>query len=196
MNKFVTNADEIILAMNPVVCETPSSPIKEICNGAEQSSHVLGLKADHVKDSLVSSRGVDHPFDKAITQRTVLSFVSSVFELIGLVAPDTVTARLLLKDIRKIIGQSWDNQISEDIRKMFREWHSDIPQLGQLTISRCFFLRPVDQIELHMIRNSSQDAFCAVGFLRARLSSLHKTQISFSMVKLASSWWKLYLYLS
>ena len=187
MNKFVTNADEIILAMNPVVCETPSSPIKEICNGAEQSSHVLGLKADHVKDSLVSSRGVDHHFDKAITQRTVLSFVSSVFEPIGLVATDTVTARLLLKDIRKIIGQSWDNQISEDIRKMFREWHSDIPQLGQLTIPRCFFLRPVDQIELHMIRNSSQDAFCAVGFLRARLSSLHKTQISFSMVKLASS---------
>ena len=35
------------------------------------------------------------------------------------------------------------------------------------------------QVELHMFGDSSQDVFCAVGFLRARLSSSHKTQISF-----------------
>ena len=78
LTKFVSNADEITSAMNPEESETSSSPIKEICNGAEQSTHVLGLKWDHVKDTLVVSRGVDRPLDKAITQRTVLSFVSSV----------------------------------------------------------------------------------------------------------------------
>ena len=97
--KFVSNADEITSAVNPEDCETSSSPIKEICNGAEQSSNVLGLKWDHVKDTLVVSRGDDRPLDKAITQRTILSFVSSVFDHVGLVAPCTVTARLLLKDI-------------------------------------------------------------------------------------------------
>ena len=106
LNKFVSNADEITSAMNPKESETSSSPIKEICNGAEQPSHVLGLKWDHVKDTLVVSRGVDSPLDKAITQRTVLSFVSSVFDPVGLVAPYTVRARLLLKDIWKISGQS------------------------------------------------------------------------------------------
>ena len=30
-----------------------------------------------------------------------------------------------------------------------------------------------------MFGDSSKEVFCAVGFLRARLSSLHKTQISF-----------------
>ena len=39
LTKFVSNADEITSAMNPEDCETSSSPIKEICNGAEQSSH-------------------------------------------------------------------------------------------------------------------------------------------------------------
>ena len=99
MTKFVSNADEITLAMNPEESETSSSPIKEIFNGAEQSSQVLGLKWDHVKDTLVVSRIVDRPLDKAITQRTVLSFVSSVFDPVGLVAPYTVRASLLLKDI-------------------------------------------------------------------------------------------------
>ena len=41
----------------------------------------------------------------------------------------------------------------------------------------------MDQIELHMFGDSSQAVFCAVGFLRARLSSSHKTQISFNFGK-------------
>ena len=138
LTKFVSNADEITSTMNPEDCETSSSPIKEICNGAEQSSHVLGLTWDHVKDTLVVSRGVDRPLDKAITQRTVLSFVSSVFDPVGLVAPYAVRARLLLKDIWKISCQSWDDELPEDIRDKFLEWHSGLHLLGQLTIPRCF----------------------------------------------------------
>ena len=116
LTKFVSNADEITSAINPEESETSSSPIMEICNGAEQSSHVLGLKWDHVKDTLVVSRDVDRPLDKAITQRTILSFVSSVFDPVGIVAPYTVRARLLLKNIWKISGQSWDDELPEDIR--------------------------------------------------------------------------------
>ena len=72
-----------------------------------------------MKDALVVSRGVDRPLDKAITQRTVLSFVSSVFDPVGLKAPYTVRTRLLLKDIWKISGQSWDDEFLEDIRDKF-----------------------------------------------------------------------------
>ena len=86
LSNFVSNADESTSAMNPEGCKTSSSPIKEYCDSAEQSSHVLGLKWDHVKDTLVVSRGVDRRLDKALTQRTVLSFVSSAFEPVGLVA--------------------------------------------------------------------------------------------------------------
>ena len=165
--------------MNPEDCDTASSHIKEIYNGAEQSSHVLGLKWDHVKDTLVVSRGLDCPLDKAITRQTVLSFVSSVFDPVWLVAPYTVRIRLLLKNIWKIRGQSWDDELLEDMRDKFLEWNSGLPLLGQLTIPRCYFTKPVDQIELHMFGDSSQDVFCAVGFLRARLSNSHKTQIYF-----------------
>ena len=179
LTKFVSTADEITSAMIPEDSETSSSPIKEICTGAEQSSHVLGLKWDHVKDTLVVSRGVNRALDKAISQQTVLSFVSSVFEPVGLIAPYTVRARLLLKDIWKIRDQSWDDELPEDIRDKFLGWHSGLPLLGQLTIPRCYFTKPVAQIELHMFLDSSQDIFCAVGFLCARLSSSHKTQVSF-----------------
>ena len=48
-----------------------------------------------MKETLVVSRGVNLPLDEAKTQQTVLSFVSSVSEPVGLVAPYTVRARLL-----------------------------------------------------------------------------------------------------
>ena len=119
LTKCGSSADEITLAMNPEHCETSSSPIKELCNSTEQSLHDLGLKWDHVKDTLVASRGVNRPLDKTITQRIVLSFVSSVLDPVGVVAPYTVRARLLLKNISKISDQSWDDELPEDMRSKF-----------------------------------------------------------------------------
>ena len=130
LTKFVCNADEIVLAMNTEDCETLSSTVKEICNGTEQSSHVLGLRWDHVKDTLVGSTGVDRPLDKAITQRTVFIFLSSVIDPVGLVVPHTVRARLLLKVTSKISGQSWDDELPENIRSKILEWPSYRPLLN------------------------------------------------------------------
>ena len=76
LNNFDSTVDEITLARSPEGSEISSSPTKESFNGAEQSSHVLDLNWDHVRDTLIVSRGVDRPLDKALTQRTVLSFVS------------------------------------------------------------------------------------------------------------------------
>ena len=104
LKKFVSNALDVTTALDPDNRESNSS-VKDICASPDQSSHVLSLKWDHLKETLVVSRGNDRPLDKAITQPTVLSFVSSVFDPIGLVAPYTVKARLLLKDIWRISGQ-------------------------------------------------------------------------------------------
>ena len=73
--KFVSNADETTSAMIPEDRKTSSPPINETCNGAEQSSHVLGHKWDHVKDTLVVSRGMDRPLDKAMSSLLCLTLL-------------------------------------------------------------------------------------------------------------------------
>ena len=103
-----------------------------------------------------------------------------MFDPVSLVAPYTVRSRLLLKENWKISGQSWDDELPEDIRIKLLEWHSGLLLLEQLKFHRCYFPGPVNQIELHKsLGDSLQDVFCANGFLRAQLSSSHKTQISF-----------------
>ena len=98
--------------------------------------HVLGLKWDHNNDTLVVSCGTSSTVTKSLAQHLVLNLVSKVFDPIGLVAPFTVDARLLLKDIWRVSGQHWDKKIPKDNVERFFEWSVELPKLARITIPR------------------------------------------------------------
>ena len=116
------------------------------------------------------SRGTNSTITKSLTQRLVLSLVSKVFEPIGLVAPFTVGARLILKDIWRVNGQCWDDELPKDTVDRFLTWFVELPRLAEVTIPRSYFSGPFQHLELHMFGDSSQDVFSAVGFLRAQVT--------------------------
>ncbi|XP_063722434.1 uncharacterized protein LOC134848854 [Symsagittifera roscoffensis] len=180
LTKFISNVPNLSSKLNPP--KTSANNSKEIITAAinpETASHVLGLKWDHVTDTLVVSRGVNRELKDSVTQPSVLSFVSSVFDPIGLVAPYTVRARLLLKDIWRLSGQQWDDPLPIELCRRFTEWHSGLPVLGQLKIPRCYFDFSVDEVELHMFGYSSLAVFCSVAFLRAQKNACSKCQLAF-----------------
>ena len=164
-----------------------STEPKVIVSCQEDSSHVLGLKWDHTNDDiLVISRGTSCAITKSLTQRLVLSLVSKVFEPIGLVAPFTVGARLLLKDIWRVTGQQWDDELPQNMVQRFLVWSADLPKLENTKIPRSYFSEPFDNIELHKFGDSSQDIFSAVAFLRARVKTTtgqEKTELAFVLGK-------------
>ena len=142
---------------------------------------MLGLKWDHSNDTLVVSRVTSSTVTKSLTQRFVLSLVSQVFDPIGLMAPFTVGARLLLKDNWRRSGQHWDEELPKDTVERFLEWSIELPKLGEIAIPRSYFSENFEHLELHMFGDSSQDVFTAVGFLRAQVntSSGPKTELAF-----------------
>ena len=109
----------------------------------------------------------------------MLNFVSSVFDPIGLIAPHAVRARLLLKEIWRIHGQQWDDELPVDIKTKFLGSHSGLPSLGKMSIKRSYFSAPVDWVGLHMFGDSSEEVFCAVAFLGARVKTSLETQVAF-----------------
>ena len=87
LTKLISNVPNLPLKLNPP--KTSENNSKEYFNAAinpETTSHALGLKWDHVTDTLVVSRGVNREGKDSVTQRSALSFASSVFDPIGLVA--------------------------------------------------------------------------------------------------------------
>ena len=81
--------------------------------------HVLGLKWNHGSDSHFVSRENKLELHTSVTQQTLLSFVSSVFDRIGSVTPYTIGARLFLKDIWRITGRQRDDPEPEALGKQF-----------------------------------------------------------------------------
>ena len=138
--------------------------VKEIPN-TEDSSHVLGLKWNHSTDTLVVSRGTKPDVKPNVTQRVVPSLVSAVYDPIGLVAPYTVKARLLLKDIWRLNGQQWDDELPPDLVTKFLAWSKELPTLNYITIPRAYFVGNIEALELHLFGDSSQEVFSAVAFL-------------------------------
>ena len=126
---------------------------------------------------------MDACVNETITQRVILSQVSSVFDPIGLIAPYTVSARLLLKEIWRLKRQQWDDELPEDISQSFFQWKEGLPVLSELAIPRGYFPSSVDSVELHVFGDSSQELFCAVAFRRGKLSRSQTTVVSFVLGK-------------
>ena len=162
-----------------------STEPKVIASSKKDSSHVLGLKWDHNNDTLVVSRATSSTVTKSLTQRLVLSLVSKIFDPIGLVAPFTVGAQLLLKDIWRVSGQLSDEELRKDFVERFLEWSVELPMLSELTIPRSYFSGKFEHLELHMFGDNSQEVFSAVEFHRAQVntSSWHQTELAFVLSK-------------
>ena len=75
--KFVSNDDQNILQDIEPNSECQPNDGKQLPT-TEKSSHVLGLKWNHVSDTLVVSRGTTPDTNRTVTQRVVLSLVSAV----------------------------------------------------------------------------------------------------------------------
>ena len=168
LNKFVSNVPSITAQIE--TDPTPATEVKEIPSG-EESSHVLGLGWNHATDTLVASRGTNPDIKPTVTQGVVLSLVSSVYNPIVLVAPYIVKARLLLKDIWRLSGQQWDDDLPSDFVTKFLDWTQELPALSDIAIARAYFQGKVDALELHTFGDSSQDVFSAVVFLRGKVIS-------------------------
>ena len=121
----------------------------------------------------------------ANTQRVVLSVVSSVYDPIGLVAPYTVKARLLLKDIWRLNGQQWDDGLPNAVGTHFLQWSRELPLLSEIAIPRSYFQETVEGLELHLFGDSSQDIFSAAAFLAGKLVSKwsETTELAFAFGK-------------
>ena len=93
--------------------------------------------------------------------------MSKVFDPIGLLVPFAVGARLLLKEIWRVRGQHWDEELTKNTVERFFEWSVEQPKLAKITIPRGYFLGTFKQLELHMVGDSSQEVLSALAFLRA-----------------------------
>ena len=117
-------------------------------------------------DSLVVCRGNDQEIPAKITQRVVLSFVSAVFDPIGICSPFTIRMRFLLKSIWASMGQSWDKELSSEHVKVFKNWCSELQEVRTMSINPLYFDSGCTKLRLHVFTDASEEAMCIVAYLQ------------------------------
>uniref|UniRef100_A0A1I7T3X2 CCHC-type domain-containing protein n=1 Tax=Caenorhabditis tropicalis TaxID=1561998 RepID=A0A1I7T3X2_9PELO len=117
------------------------------------------------------------------SKRTVLKFIASCFDVLGLLAPVTLYGKLFFQELCKVT-QSWDTPLSEELDK---QWISIVEAWkGEpWKFPRQYFkndeLQCADRVELHIFTDASEKAFGAVGYLRI----ITKTRSAKSIILMA-----------
>ena len=120
LTKWITSDDEV----KSQIPETDrSTKVVKTFEAEPQSSSILGLNWNWNvdTDSLIVCRGTEQEVPAKITQRIVLSFVSAVFDPLGICSPFTIRMRFLLKSNLAAMGQSWDKELSAENSKLFSD---------------------------------------------------------------------------
>ena len=106
--------------------------------------------------------------DRPATRRGILSIVSSVYDPLGFVAPCILSAKLILQDLCRL-KLDLDDKIPEEFLQRWQAWLSDLPQLENLAVERCFkpaSMKETKSTQLHHFSDASQQGYGAVSYIR------------------------------
>ena len=105
--------------------------------------------------------------DMSYTKRNFLRKIATLFDPIGLLAPYTVRAKLLLQEMWTA-GLEWDKELGNTLINTARAWFQELTVLTQLKIPRCLLEKgkAVDTVTLHTFVDASENAYGAVTYAR------------------------------
>ena len=163
LTNWITSDDEI----KSQIKETDrSTKVVKTFEAEPQSSSILGLNWKVDINGLIICRGIEQEVPAKITQRIVLSFVSAVFDPLGICSPFTIRMRFLLKSNSAAIGKAWDKELSAEHSKLFSDFYSELREIRTISINRLYFENSCTILKLHIFTNATEEVMCIVAYLQ------------------------------
>ena len=152
-------------------------------DSSQNISGVLGLLWDKQKDTLsLNVSGLsDLNFEK-ITKRNILSITHRIFDPLGFVCPVSLGPKILLQEAWAA-KLTWDEEVSENIKKRFANWIQELKNLDQVKLPRCMIgmIDTDSDVSVHTFVDASKLAYAAVIFIRIQRGS--DVQVHFVQAK-------------
>ena len=154
-------------------------------NAEPTSSSILGLEWKIDQDCLQVCRRPNKEFPSEITQRVVLSFLSSVFDPMGIFAPFTMRMRMLLKSIWIHHGQSWDERWNEENKQILMDWIKEMQMIRETSLPRGYFSAFPQNVQVHLFCDASLEAMCIVAYYRAKTDAGNEVSLVLGKCRIA-----------
>lgn len=135
LSKFGFNLRKWISNDHRVLEISGDTPNEDFCIPGEGETKTLGTVWNPSMDTIGYNYNIKIDTFK-ITKRTVLAAIGQLFDILGLISPVIVKAKLILQKIW-ISKVNWDTDVPEDISIEWLDFVSKLPNLKSLQIPRC-----------------------------------------------------------
>nr|CAI5838923.1 unnamed protein product [Callosobruchus analis] len=133
--------------------------------GTDQPNKTLGILWTPTQDILQYS--ISQPDTSArVSKRQILSCIAQIFDPLGLLAPVTITSKLILQELWKL-NISWDESIPSNLYTIWTNYRAEFVQLNAINFPRHVSCRSPVSIQLHGFSDASERAYGAVVYIRS-----------------------------
>ncbi|CAK1602339.1 unnamed protein product [Parnassius mnemosyne] len=190
------------LSNNPIVLnDMPKETLNDMAirfNVESQAERTLGLLWFPASDMFGFDLSLKRiPSDilqlsRKPTKREVLRIIMSVYDIHGFLAPFTIKSKMLMREIWNV-GIKWDQEITDSLFVLFKDWISQLQEMSYVRIPRWYFYsddsvgvnekngRTVNDnetsLQLHIFCDASPCAYACVAYWRKQDSNC--VQVSF-----------------
>ncbi len=119
-----------------------------------------------------------------VTKRGILCAIGKVFDPLGLFAPVSVRAKLMVQSLweEKL---DWDTAMPEEQASKWTELQQELEQIPSLSLPRYIGSTRANSVELHCFCDASKAAYGACLYLRLTCEDSTKTDLPFSKNRVA-----------
>jgi hypothetical protein len=125
---------------------------------------VLGINWNPHSD-LFEFRNTEISNNTVITKRYILSYIASMYDPCGWIAPVIFTAKVILQELW-LLKIGWDERIPEDLENRWKSFASQLNILSHIKIPRLVIPTNTRQYELHGFSDASKMGYAACVYLR------------------------------
>lgn len=159
LQKWSSNSQELISNLTEPNCQS-ASPVELEASQIK----VLGMTWQSDIDTF---QYVSYPKQsKTVTKRSILSEISQLFDPLGLIAPISIKAKILIQELW-LLKVNWDDPLPFEIEKRWEMFREQLKALSSLNIPRWLNIsKSSKSIEIHGFSDASNLAMAAVVYLR------------------------------
>lgn len=161
LTKFTVNDNALIEIIDS---KDRAQDVRELL--PDTVSRALGIKWV-VMDDVFTYSCKAPKCDSTISRRAMLSFVSSVYDPLGLISPILLPGKILFQEATRL-KISWDNDVPMNLFDRWKSWSNSLSLLDRLRFDRCVLPRGFENgvCELHHFSDASSLAYGSCSYLR------------------------------
>lgn len=104
---------------------------------------------------------------ETITNRTILSYISQIFDPLGLLGAVIIQSKLILQRLWQLkVG--WDSEIPLEIHSMWVTYYSQLSEINSIKIPRLVIVHNATETQLHGFCDASEKAYAATVYVRSK----------------------------